>query len=56
MESIKKAMLAMKNEKDAATDTADQLENTYLEKKDEKEKVCWLGWHMLSSLQMLLQN
>ena len=39
MEAIKKAMLAMKNEKDAATDKADQLEQTYLEKKDEKEKV-----------------
>lgn len=39
MESIKKAMLAMKNDKDAANDNADQLENTYLEKKSEMEKV-----------------
>ena len=39
MEAIKKAMLTMKNEKDIATDKADQLEQTFLEKKDEKEKV-----------------
>lgn len=39
MESIKKAMLAMKNEKDAATDTADQLETTFLEAKEEQTKV-----------------
>lgn len=42
MDSIKKAMLAMKNEKDAATDKADQLETTYLEAKEEKAKVCMI--------------
>lgn len=29
----------MKNEKDAATDKADQLETTYLEAKEEQDKV-----------------
>ena len=39
MDEIKKTMLAMKNEKDAATDKADQLETTYLEAKEEQDKV-----------------
>jgi len=39
MDSIKKAMLAMKNDKDAATDRAETLENDLVEKKEEKEKV-----------------
>lgn len=39
MDAIKKAMINMKNDKDAATDKADQLEETVIEKKLEKEKV-----------------
>jgi len=39
MDNIKKAMLAMKNEKDAENDRADQLEEKVTQANEEKLKV-----------------
>lgn len=56
MDSIKKAMLAMKNEMDASKDKADQLEDELNDKKLEKEKVAVDCVNSLSDIGCLVKN